>query len=332
MYIWRVGDDFSIVTVWVDDILIFATSIELRDKTIADIEAEWEVTNISKPTKIIGIKITTNLDLIAISSKQYIESILRKEGMDSSDSVSTPLDPNIALVLNPEGEDGSHSNSFARLLGELQYIANAMWPDIAYTVNRLASYTANPSLQHNIAIKRILRYLARTKSHGIVYKANPKHQNLHGYADAAYGNTERNKSITGYVFLMADGAITWCSKKQIATALSSTEAEYIALSESAREACWLRSLYNKLGLLQRELLTLVLGDNKGAIAMTKNPQFHKQSKHIEIRWHWVQDLIQEGTINVESCRDPNQTADVLTKALPRPKHKKHVEDMGLVPV
>ena len=320
VYIWRVGDDFSIVTVWVDDILIFATSIELRDKTIADIEAEWEVTNIGEPTKIVGIEITTNPDSIAISSKQYIESILRKEGMDGSDSVSILLDPNVALVPNPEGEDGSRSNLFARLLGELQYIANATRPDIAYTVNRLASYTANPSLQHNIAIKRILRYLAGTKSHGIVYKVNPKHQNLHGYADAAYGNAERNKSITGYVFLVADSAITWCSKKQIAIALSSTEAEYVVLSESAREACWLRSLYNELGLLQRELPTLVLGDNEGAIAMTKNPQFHKWSKHIEIRWHWVRDLVQEGTINVESCRDPDQTADVLTKALPCPKH------------
>ena len=162
VYIVRTGEDFSIVTVWVDDILIFATTIDLRDKTIADIEAEWEVTNIGKPTKIVGIEITTTPDSIAILSRQYIESILRKEGMDSSDSISTPLDLNVALVPNPEGENGSCSNSFARLLGELQYIANATCPNITYTVNRLTSYTANPSLQHNIAVKRILRYLAGT--------------------------------------------------------------------------------------------------------------------------------------------------------------------------
>jgi len=287
VYIWRVGDDFSIITVWVDDILILATTIALRDRTIADIEAEWEVTNIREPTKIVGIEITANPDSIAISSKQYIETILRKEGLDSSDSVSTPLDPNVTLVPNPEGENGSRSNLFARLLGELQYIANAMQPDISYAVNRLISYTANPSLQHNMAIKRILRYLSGTRSHGIVYKTNPQQKNLYGYADAAYSNADNNKSITGYVFLIADGAITWCSKKQITTALSSTEAEYVALSESAREACWLRSLYDELSLLPKELPTLVLGDNKGAIAMTKNPQFHKRSKHIAIRWHWV---------------------------------------------
>jgi len=165
-----------------------------------------------------------------------------------------------------------------------------------------------------------------------VYKTNPQQKNLYGYADAAYGNVDNNKSITGYVFLVADGAITWCSKKQITTALSSTEAEYVTLSESACEACWLRSLYDELGLLPKELPMLVLGDNEGAIAMTKNPQFHKRSKHIAICWHWVQDLVQEGTINIDSCRDPEQTADVLTKVLPRPKHKKHIEDMGLAPV
>jgi len=233
MYIFHIGDNFSIVTVWVNDILIFATSIELRDKTVADIEAKWEVTNIGEPTKIVGIEITTTLDSITILSKQYIELILQKEGMDGSDFVSTPLDPNVALVPNPEGESGSCSNSFARLLGELQYIVNTIRPDITYAVNRLASYTANPSLQHNIAVKQILRYLAGTQSHGIVYKAHPQQKNLYGYADAAYGNADNRGSTMGYVFLVADGAITWCSKKQIATALSSTEAEYIALSESA---------------------------------------------------------------------------------------------------
>jgi len=160
--IWRVGDDFSIITVWVNNILILATMIALRDRTIADIEAEWEVTNIGEPTKIVSIEITANPDSIAISSKQYIKTILQKEGLDSSDSVSTPLDPNVTLVPNPKGKNGSRSNLFARLLRELQYIANTMRPDISYAVNRLALYTANPSLQHNMAIKRILRYLSGT--------------------------------------------------------------------------------------------------------------------------------------------------------------------------
>jgi len=154
-------------------------------------------------------------------------------------AVSTPLDPNMQLVPNPEGNIGNRSNSFARLLGELQYIANATCPDISYTVNRLALYTANPSLQHTTALKRILHYLAGTQSLGIAYRSDVENLNFIGYLDAAYGNTEEDKSISGYVFIASSRAITWSSKKQITQVLSSTEAEYVAMSEAVQEACWL---------------------------------------------------------------------------------------------
>ena len=108
------------------------------------------------------------------------------------------------------------------------------------------------------------------------------------------------------------------------------EAEYIALSEAGREACWLRNLFDELGFPQLAP-TLLKGDNDRSIAMARNPQFHKRSKHIKIRWHWVRDLAQDGVLNIESCHDPEQMAGVLTKALPRPKHQKHITEMGLVP-
>ena len=253
--------------------------------------------------------------------------------LEHCNPVAMPLDPGNRLEPNPEGNVGDRSNSFARLLGELQFIANATRPDIAYAVNRLASYTANPSLQHIRALKRILRYLSGTQDLGIIYRALPQQPSFfYGYADASYGNADKRKSISGYIFLAGNGAITWSSRKQISVALSSTEAEYIALSEAAREACWLRNLYGELGLLQGEVPTLIRGDNKGSIAMAKNPQFLKRSKHIEIRWHWIRDLVQAGKICVESIHDPEQVADVLTKALPRPKHQKHTIAMGLVSV
>jgi hypothetical protein len=140
------------------------------------------------------------------------------------------------------------------------------------------------------------------------------------------------KLITRYIFLAGNGAITWSLRKQISIALSSMEAKYVTLSEAAREACWLRNLYGKLGLLQVGVPMLIQGNNEGSIAMAKNPQFHKQSKHIEICWHWVCDLVQASKICIESIRDPEQMANVLTKALLHPKHQKHTADMGLVSV
>ena len=269
--------------------------------------------------------------------------------MERANPVGMPLDPNVQLIPNPDGNEGDRSNLFAKLLGELQFLANATRPDIAYAVNRLAAYTANPSLQHTTALKRILRYLAGTKDYGITYRKSPDSEGnafhgysdamyqkspnnesntFHGYSDAAYANTDDYKSTSGYVFLAGGGAITWRSKKQTTIALSSTEAEYVALSEAGREACWLRNLYDEIGYKQPKL-TLIRGDNDGSIAMARNAQFHKCSKHIATRWHWIRDLVEEEVINIESCRDPEQTADVLMKALPKPKHMKHVGEMGL---
>ena len=142
--------------------LIFATTDQLKSKAIADVENEWEITNIGIPAKIVSIELMIAPDLISISSSRYIESILIKEGLDKSNAVSTPLNPNITLVPNPEGTDGNRSNDYAHVLGKLQYIANATRLDIAYMVNQLASYTSNPSIQHYSALKRILQYLSGT--------------------------------------------------------------------------------------------------------------------------------------------------------------------------
>jgi hypothetical protein len=131
----------------------------------------------------------------------------------------------------------------------------------------LAAYTTNPSLQHVGALKRILRYLAGTKSVGITYSRLPRvdANSFHGYADAAFANTDDYRSTSGYVFIAAGGVITWQSKKQTMIALSSTEAEYVALSEAGQEACWLRSLYAELGERQN-IPSQIKGDNDGSIA------------------------------------------------------------------
>jgi hypothetical protein len=191
------------------------------------------------------------------------------------------------------------------------------------------AYTANPSLQHVGALKRILKYLAGTCNHGITYSKIQLSGNLfHGYANATYANVDDCKSTSGYVYIMAGGTIMWRLKKQTTVALSSTKAEYITLSEAGHKVCWLRNLFKELGFPQLAP-TLLKGKNDGLIAMAHNLQFHKWAKHIKIRWHWVRDLMQNGILDIESCRDPEQTADVLTKGLPQPKHIKHITEMGL---
>ena len=211
------------MTIWVDNILLFGTSDKLLDETISDISQIWEVTVLGELAKIVGIEITQSKDSIKIGQKQYIKSILEREGLSQINSVATPLDLNIKFEPNLDGNKGNHSNSFAHLLGELQFLANCTRPDIAFSVNQLASYTANPSLQHTMAVKRILWYLAGTQDQGIIYsKLSTTVDNniFYGFADATFSNHDNLKSTSGYVFLASGGAITWKSKKQPTIALS----------------------------------------------------------------------------------------------------------------
>ena len=209
-------------------------TIRLINKMKTDIKAKWEVTNLGEPSKIVGIEIIISRDSITISQTRYIKSILKKEGLEHSNPVEMPLDPNSPLKPNPEGNEGNHSNLFIRLLGELQFIANTTRPDIAYVVNRLVLYTANPSLQYVGVLKCILQYLKGTKDHGIVYKALSLEPNFfYRYADASYRNMDNHRLISNYVFLARNGAITWSLRKQVSIALLSTKAEYITLSEAS---------------------------------------------------------------------------------------------------
>jgi hypothetical protein len=289
----------------VDDLLLFADSAETMEEMKRDIRTEWETTDMGEPSKIVGIEITMSPGKIIISQKKSIQRILERQGLADANPVQMPLDPGVKILPNPDGNEGNKSNSYAKILGELQFIANSMCPDIAFAVNRLASYTANPSMQHVIALKRILRYLAGTRNHGITYEYIPgKSQSFEGYADAAFRNRDDGKSTTGYVFIAAGGAIPWRSNKQTVTALSTTEAEYIALWESAKEASWLRNLYKELGLTQEEP-TILNSDSTGAVGIAKDPLFHKRTSANLQKTFWVlYKLVQD----VKACKVKSQKA------------------------
>jgi len=134
-------DHFIIVTIWVNDLLLFATLESLIEQTKANLEAEWELTDLGELVKIVGIEIMLHDHFVTISQWCYLESILRKEGMDNTNAVGMPLDPNVMLEPNPDGDVGDWSNSYVRLIGELQFLANATRPDIAYAISWLSSYS-----------------------------------------------------------------------------------------------------------------------------------------------------------------------------------------------
>ena len=152
---------------------------------------------------------------------------------------------------------------------------------------------------------------------------------LSGYSDANWaGDLNDRHSTSGNVFFLANGAISWLSKKQATVALSTAESEYIALSQAAQEAIWLRRLLQDIGM-KFESPTQVNEDNQGAIAMAKNPVAHARTKHIDIRYHFVREAIQDKEIVVKYIPTHEMIADILTKALPRQQFVKLMYLMGL---
>lgn len=243
-----------------------------------------------------------------------------------------PLDLNVKILSNPDSNKGDHSNSFAQLLGELQFIAIATCPDITYAVNHLALYITNPSMQHQIALKSILWYLSETRSYGIAYNyaINPL-VTFKGFIDVTYANQKDGKLTKGYIYIAAKGTITWQFGKQSVTAQSTIEAEYIAMWDMGKEASWLRNLYKDL-LFTQENPTMIICDNTRAVAIAKNPLYYKWTKHIDPHFHWIRKKIQDGRFKIEYCATAEQSADIMPKALPCPKYVKHIRDMGLSPV
>ena len=189
---------------------------------------------------------------------------------------------------------------------------------------------AKPSSEHWVAAKRVLRYIKGTVNVGLVFRKSDKFD-LVGYSDADWaGDVDSRKSTSGYVFMLGNSVISWTSKKQPVVALSTTEAEYIALCLATQEAVWLRRLLASVGQNQKES-TKIFEDNQGTIHISKNPRHHPRTKHIDIKYHYVRESVQKNVINVVHCDTNRMVADTFTKGLPKPAFEKHRASMNVGP-
>ncbi|XP_033230350.1 secreted RxLR effector protein 161-like [Belonocnema kinseyi] len=167
------------------------------------------------------------------------------------------------------------------------FLAIVSCPDIAYAVNVVSRYLSEYTESHWQAVKRILRYLIGTADFGIMYKSCGSKLELRGYSDADYaGDVVMRRSTTGYVFMLAGGPITWSSQRQKLVTLSTTETEYFAAATATKEAVWLRKLLDDIGF-QAAGASALFVDNQSAIKLIKNPEFHKRTKHIDVRYHFI---------------------------------------------
>ena len=218
--------------------------------------------------------------------------MLNKFKMGDCKSVATPAEPGLKLSLDMSPKidrerDGMKLIPYKEAVGALLYISTTTRPDISYAVGQVAKFNHNPGLTHWRAVKRIFPYLAGTRKHGIIFSPR-EDQGVIGFTDADHaGDLDDRGSTSGCVFLCHGGSISWFSRKQNCTSLSTTEAEFVAGGEAAKEATWIRAFLREIQKRGSEAIPL-FWDNQGAIRVANNPELHRKMKHVELRFRFVQ--------------------------------------------
>ncbi len=323
----------AVLAIHVDGCVITGSSHSLLKSCKQKLGACYKLTDLGPATWLLGIKISRDLDAhtLALSQHTYTESILQCFNFTDLKPILTPMDPHIQLLKSrcPESTaDVARMRQvpYKEAIGSLMNAAMGTRPDIVFAISTLAQYAQNPGWTHWEAIKRVFRYLQVTKDLSLVYGA--RGQGLEGYVDVDGASQEHRHTITGYVFLVDGGAVSWASKKEELITLSIAESEYVAPTHAAKEAIWLCRLISEVFRLLSEPTTLY-SDNQSAIALTRNSSYHARTKHIDIHYHFIRYSIEAGSIRLLYVPTDNQTADILTKALPSIKVKHFAAALGL---
>lgn len=313
VFVGHFKDVKVILILYVDDGLLLAKSKVVLSEILKIFMQTFEI-KIVDCNSFIGMEIDKGKDYIRVSQSQYIKTIIKRFNLSDAKGSSTPADVNVKLSKNTVSDE-SINFPYREAVGALLFLSSISRPDIAYAVNVVSRYVNNPGPSHVTAVKRILRYLINSKDMCIVYQGNIE---LVGYSDSDFaGDMDTRKSNTGYIFLMNGGPVTWSSCKQNTVALSTTESEYMAASEAAKEILWLRQFLCDIGEPQGSITLNV--DNQSAIKLINNPVFHRRSKHIDIRYNFIRENVAKKIVNIRYVESSNQLADFLTKALPTNK-------------
>lgn len=257
--------------------------------------------------------------------------------MLNSKPIQSPIPLGIDVTALPHGnadKEEMENVPYRELIGSLMFAATVSRPDIAFSVNKLAQYTANPSRMHWTLAKRILQFLYHTRDWSL--KLGGKSTTLYAYSDADFaGDTGDRKSTGGYAIFIGDGAVSWSSKKQSMVTLSSTESEYIQLSETAREIVWTRNYLRETNLGEFILLlnhpTTIYEDNQGTIDFVESHKAIRRMKHIDVKFHHVKALVEDETIDIRYKPTEEMTADIFTKFLSPHAYHHHAKSLNLSP-
>jgi hypothetical protein len=272
---------------------------------------------------------------ISINQRAYIEAMLNKFRLTNAKPVSTPMESG-ALFTKDQGPSMPTQAMRMRGVPYVEAIGCVLWPvmitrpDCAFAIGILSQFIQNPGNAHWEALKRVMVYLGSTKDLWLTFGGRSQ-KLVEGFCDSDYANQRDRHSIAGFAYHFGQGAISWSSKKQQVIALSTVEAEYIAQAHAAKEALWLRSFVSEIRNEPARAIT-INSDNQGAIALAKDNKFHARTKHIDVRYHFIREAVEDGKVSVVYIPTDDNLADIFTKPLAKTKFRRFVELLGLRPI
>jgi hypothetical protein len=356
---WLVSPDSSVplpsdgsplvifVPIHVDDGLVVTNSAPLYHWFLHRLSDRLHIVDLGICSKFLSIVIIRDRPRcrLCLSSRNYVEELLTDWNLSSCRPATTPLSTTILPPISPGNalpdiSDADLKPKYQRLVGCLLYLAVSTRPDIAFSAMWLGQFSANPTRAHFLAAKHVLRYLAGTRTLVLMYGdvRTPSPPSLQGFmhnlgcSDADWASDAGDRrSISGYCFFFQNSLVSWSAVKQRAIALSSTEAEYYALTHAFKEALWLRSFLSLLHL-PIPLPFPLFSDNQAAISLSSSTSVSSRSKHIDIRYHFLRAHISDGSFSTSWIPTTDMPADIFTKALPESSFVRHRSVLGLVPL
>ena len=253
-----------------------------------------------------------------MSQKKYLSKVLERFQMSNCKPRSTPSEQKLEF----SDESKCDAKLYREAVGSLIYAMACTRPDLCWVVTKLSQNLSNPQQSHWMAVKYVLRYLKGTLEYELCYRKCRENLVLQGYSDADWASSSDRRSISGYCFSLNDTGppISWKSKKQSTIALSSCEAEYIALTLAAQESLYFTQLLKDLKEPCQS--ATIFEDNQGAIALSKNPVDRQRAKHIDIRYHFSRSVQETGKVTIKYCPTQDMIADMMTKASTKEKFLK----------
>ncbi|KAK0591893.1 hypothetical protein LWI29_009888 [Acer saccharum] len=325
LFIKRDKAELFIAQIYVDDIVFCSTNNTKVQQFVDVMSHEFEMSLVSELSYFLGLQIRQMNDGIFITQAKYAKNLVKKFGLEKAKRCDTPMSTTLKLSKDASGKSVEQT-LYRGMIGSLLYLT-ASRPDISFSVGVCARYQADPKESHLSSVKRIIRYVNGTSNYGIWYSFDTN-ASLVGFSDADWaGNCDDRKSTSGGCFFLGNNLVSWFCKKQNSISLSTAEAEYIAAGSGCTQLLWMKQMLVDYGFNQGTLTLFC--DNMSAINIFKNPVQHSRTKHIDIRHHFIRELVENKCIVLEHVGTNDQLADLFTKPLDATRFKTLSRSIGI---